>query len=322
MESLAATHPDERFLQCYRPHRLLRGLRDERPRNAAARVLLEGIQLWRASLFHGLNQRLPLRRLPRAVCTFHDLFVLTADYSTPEFRRRFAEQARQAADRADLIVAVSRFTANQVRDLLGVSESRLRVVPHGVRAIPRGPAGAVRELAVLHVGAIQHRKNIVRLVEAFERALPKPWRLVLAGSGGYGSADIHARIASSPAADRIEVKGWVTGEELRSLYRTSSMLAFPSLDEGFGIPVLEAMAAGLPVLTSNRSALPEVAGDCALLVDPVRTEEIEEGLRTLSTREDIRRDLIERGAARVREFTWERAAERTWAVYEELLQAA
>jgi glycosyltransferase involved in cell wall biosynthesis len=171
---------------------------------------------------------------------------------------------------------------------------------------------------VLHVGAIQHRKNIVRLVEAFERALPAPWRLVLAGSGGYGSADIHVRIASSPAAGRIEVKGWVTDEELRRLYRRASVFAFPSLDEGFGIPVLEAMASGVPVLTSNRSALPEVAGDCAVLVDPTSVEELEEGLRNLATRDELRRDLIERGLARAQGFTWERAAEQTWAVYREL----
>ena len=122
---------------------------------------------------------------------------------------------------------------------------------------------------ILNVGAIQTRKNIARLVEAFER-VDAPWKLVLAGSNGYGAAGILARIQASPARDRISVLGYVPLSELSALYRRASVFAFPSLDEGFGMPVLEAMAAGAAVLTSDRSALPEVAGDAALLVDPAK----------------------------------------------------
>ena len=124
-----------------------------------------------------------------------------------------------------------------------------------------------RENVILNVGAIQKRKNIARLVAAFETVAPE-WRLVLAGSDGYGAEEIRARIAASPARERIAVLGYVTPEELAGWYARASVFAFPSLDEGFGMPVLEAMAAGVPVVTSNRSALPEVAGDAALLVDP------------------------------------------------------
>ena len=116
-----------------------------------------------------LNQRLPAGRLRRTVTTFHDLFVLTGEYSTPEFRSRFADQARRAASRSDLIIAVSQFTAGQVEQLLKVDRSRLRVVPHGVmvrQAFP--PVFAPREKIILHVGALQERKNIIRLVRAFE----------------------------------------------------------------------------------------------------------------------------------------------------------
>ena len=117
----------------------------------------------RSDLFHGLNQRLPSVRPRRTVTTFHDLFVLTGNYSTPEFRRRFADQAKRAAAESDRIIAVSEFTAIQVQQLLGVERSRLRVVHHGVH-IP-APSQVVREKIILHVGAIQARKNVARLVD-------------------------------------------------------------------------------------------------------------------------------------------------------------
>ena len=267
----------------------------------------------RAAVFHALNQRLPHRPPRRAVVTFHDLFVLTGEYSTPEFRRRFSQQARHAADHAERIIAVSAFTASQVETLLGVEEARIVVDPPGVRPLAPAPA-ATGEKIVLHVGAIQKRKNITRLVEAFERTAAG-WRLVLAGGGGYGADEVLARIARSPARDRIEVTGYVSSAALARWYGRASVFAFPSLDEGFGIPVLEAMAAGVPVLTSARSALPEVAGDAALLVIAERTDEIAAALETLLGDETLRAELAARGRKRAAEFTWERSAASTWSVY-------
>jgi glycosyltransferase involved in cell wall biosynthesis len=145
------------------------------------------------------------------------------------------------------------------------------------------------------------------------------WRLVLAGSAGYGSEDILARIAASPAAGRISVLGYVSPAELADWYARCSVFAFPSLDEGFGMPVLEAMAAGAPVLTSNRSALPEVAGDAALQVDPSDEEALAGALRGLTESEDLRRDLARRGSLRAQLFTWERAVSATWEVYRQVL---
>ena len=123
---------------------------------------------------------------------------------------------------------------------------------------------------MLHVGAIQKRKNVHRLIEAFSR-LPEPWTLVLAGSAGYGAEEILAK-----ATERVKVTGYLTNEQLSDLYRRASIFAFPSLDEGFGMPVIEAMAYGVPVLSSNSSALPEVCGDAAILVDPTNTDQIAE----------------------------------------------
>jgi glycosyltransferase involved in cell wall biosynthesis len=315
---LAAAHPETRFHFYYRPHRFLRARSDPLPRNVRRRLLAGPLGPRRAALFHGLNQRLPEVTAPRSVATFHDLFVLTGEYSTPDFRERFAEQARDAAERASAIVAVSEFTKRQVVSLLGVAADKVRVVHHGTRQLaPRSEVA--REKIVLNVGAIQKRKNIARLVEAFE-TVDSSWRMVLVGSAGYGAEKILARIERSPASARIAVTGYVTPDSLAGWYARAMVFAFPSLDEGFGMPVLEAMASGIPVLTSNRSALPEVAGDAAWLVDPEDTEALAEALRSMTERPELREDLAQRGGLRARRFTWEKAVRETWDIYEELLR--
>ncbi len=319
MAALAAAHPEARFRWCYRPHRLLRGLEDQAPANVR-RALLHDLLPPGADLFHGLNQRLPARPPRVSVCTFHDLFVLTGEYSTEEFRARFAAQARHAAEHAARIIAVSAFTAGQVERLLGVERARIRVVHHGVRALP-APAGVTREKVVLHVGAVQKRKNAGALVEAFERA-GAGWRLVLAGSAGYGAEEILRRIESSPARERITVTGYVSAADLAGWYARAGIFAFPSLDEGFGIPVLEAMAAGAPVVASAGSAIPEVAGEAALLVEPRDAAALAAALERLIADEELRRELADRGRRRAAEFTWERAAAATWNVYAELVKTS
>jgi glycosyltransferase involved in cell wall biosynthesis len=316
LAGLAALRPDDRFDFCCRPHRYSRRGQLPRAPNARPRLLLEPFLPWRADVFHGLNQRLPKNRFRRTVATFHDLFVITGEYSTPEFRARFARQAREAARRADLIAAVSAFTKCQVVSLLGVPEAKVRVIHHGVRLLPE--ASIPREKVILNVGAIQTRKNICRLVEAFE-SLDSPWKLVLVGSAGYGAGRIMDRIQRSPAAARIHVPGYVPPGELGAWYRRASIFVFPSFDEGFGIPVLEAMAAGTPVITSDRSALPEVAGDAALLVSPEDTDALRTAITELMRNHSLWEDLARRGIARARTFTWEKAVRATWQLYQELL---
>jgi len=316
LHGLAAAHSETSFLHCYRPHRFLPSFSDVLPRNSSRRLL------WRnwpqnADLFHGLNQRIDLR-YRRTVATFHDLFVLSGDYSTPDFRARFAAQARAAAGQSDLIVAVSQFTAGQLEQLLKVDPARIRVIRHGVRPPPRMLSTIQREQMILFVGAIQRRKNIVRLVEAFE-GMAAGWKLVLAGSFGFGAGEALQRIERSPRLGDIQVLGYVPDQALEELYQRASVFAFPSLDEGFGMPVLDAMARGVPVLTSNVSAMPEVAGAAALCVDPADARSISEGLWKLTNDSALRADLSQRGLQRSVEFSWEKAVEGTWNVYQELL---
>lgn len=317
LEGLARAHPETQFEWYYRLHRFRAGCLAPRPANVSVRPLLEHLRTGRARLFHGLNQRLPAARYPARAATFHDLFVFTADYSTPEFRARFQQQARHAAQRADLILCVSHFTAGQVEEILGVPAARLRITPHGVD-LPALAQQQQREPLVLHVGAVQKRKNLVRLIEAFERAAPPPWRLVLAGGAGYGAEQVRERIRMSPAAERINWTGWLPEAEIEELYWRASVFAFPSLDEGFGIPVLEAMAHGVPVLASTRGALPEVCGGAALLVDPFETDAMAQALEALIRDEALRARLVEAGRGRAAEFPWSRTVEETWKAYQEL----
>jgi glycosyltransferase involved in cell wall biosynthesis len=316
LNGMAAQHPEADFLFCYRPHRLLRALAAPAKNNVWRWPLLEGGPR-PGELFHGMNQRLPRSGWRRQVATFHDLFVMTEEYSTPEFRARFTEQARHAAEQADRIIAVSQFTARQVVELLGVKEEKIRVIPHGVRL----PAEAKREREnlVLAVGSIQKRKNTARLVRAFSSACPAGWRLALAGGTGCGADEAMREIEDSPRREDIEVTGHVSAARLAELYAKARIFAFPSLDEGFGIPILEAMANRVPVISSNRSAMPEVCGDAAVMVDPEDEGALGEALRTLAGDEGLRQELAERGWARAREFSWERAIEATWAVYRELI---
>jgi glycosyltransferase involved in cell wall biosynthesis len=319
---LAKAHRDSRFTFYFRPHRYFKSFATRLPPNVS-----RGLVAPMGSLFHGLNQRLPRFHAGPAVATFHDLFVLTGEYSTPEFRARFGRQARDAAARADMVIAISEFTRCQVISLLGVEPARVRVIYHGARALtfPGGaspgtaaPDKTARQKVILNVGAIQKRKNIARLVEAFE-AVDPAWRLVLIGSSGYGAAEIHARIAASPARERISVLGYVTPEELAAWYTRAMVFAFPSLDEGFGMPLLEAMTAGTPVLTSNRSALPEVVGEAAVLADPEDTGALVHALQRLTRDEELRARLARLGVERARLFTWEKAVDQTWEVYLDLL---
>jgi len=334
IEELVAAAPELRLVLCYRANRFFRSLLQPRPGpNVLRRLLEEPLNILlpkRVELFHGLNQRLPRYRFRHEVATFHDLFVITGEYSTVEFRRRFAALARDAAARSDHVVAVSRHTAGQVESLLGVERSRITVVHHGVDPIPEFPADDLASFRrrygieppfLLHVGAVQVRKNIGRLVEAFE-SLDPHLHLVLAGSNGYRASEICARIAKSPARRRIHLLGYVLQPVVERLYRTATALAFPSLDEGFGLPVLEAMSAGLPVVTSNRSALAEVSSGAALLVDPADTAAIAAALRRVVEDSGLRSELISKGVARAARFRWTRAAGETLDVYRRLVGEA
>jgi glycosyltransferase involved in cell wall biosynthesis len=201
---------------------------------------------------------------------------------------------------ATLVIAVSEFTAREAVDLLGVDEARVRVIPHGVDEpfTPHGPAAGGEY--VLAVGTIEPRKNLPRVVLAAERAGVD---LRVVGAPGWGDVDVRST-------------GYVNDDELARLYRGAACLVYPSLYEGFGLPVLEAMASGTPVVTAAGGAPAQVANGAAVLVDPLDVDSIAAGIKEATSR---REELRAAGVERAKAFTWEAAARATAAVYREAL---
>jgi glycosyltransferase involved in cell wall biosynthesis len=330
IEWMCRLAPDERFLLFYRSNPYFRALSASKPPNASRRLLAEKLCfLWRnrVSVFHGLGPTLPHYRFRRMVTTFHDILQMTGEYFSAEFRQRMAPLLADAAARSDHIIADSRFTAEQLTAHLRYPSSQITVVPLGVEAVPEFSAEEMQAFRSLHglegqfllcVGALEARKNIVRLVEAFEQ-LSRECMLVLAGSPSLGFEKIQERIAASPARARILQLGYVDARSAALLYRTATALAFPSLEEGFGLPPLEAMSAGLPVVAANASATPEGVGDAALLVNPLDSAEIAAALERVMGDSECRERLIRAGRQRAAEFTWQKTAERTLAVYRQLV---
>jgi glycosyltransferase involved in cell wall biosynthesis len=265
------------------------------------------------------------------VVTIHDIFPITSrDYSTAEFQRRFSALLREAAARAGRVVTVSKYTADQLVQRCDVGRERIRVIPPGVdvpeETISQEARWRERQSLVgegkemlLTVGVLDVRKKVVNTLRAL-KFLPERYRLVLAGGKGYGSQAILDLICSERVESRVSLLGYVSADRLMVLYQAASALLFPSLEEGFGFPVLEAMACGLPVVTSQTCSLPEVGGDAALYVDPRDPRDI--AAKVVSAVEDsyLRQELIQKGLVRARQFPWRRTAEETLNVYNEMLQ--
>jgi glycosyltransferase involved in cell wall biosynthesis len=149
--------------------------------------------------------------------------------------------------------------------------------------------------------------------------MPPDWNLVLAGSNGYDAEEAFKELAASPCADRVRITGYLPETEIAALYSQASIFAFPSFDEGFGMPVLEAMMAGVPVITSNCSALPEVAGKAAILIDPKTDSELADAMQLLASNEKRREELAALGKIHAARFTWVKAVEATAGLYRHIV---
>ena len=252
-------------------------------------------------VLHCTTMRTPLRARPPVVATVHDVAVLRFPEAFPAWHRHTGRLAlRQSVRTADAIIAVSEFTRNELVELLSVPPDRIRVVRNGVGSVFAADGPAALGEYVLAVGTLEPRKNLPRVVEAAR----------LAG--------VELRVVGAPGWGGVNVPGWVgrtTDEELAALYRGARCLVFPSLYEGFGLPILEAMACGTPVVTSRGGATEEVAGGAAVLVDPLDAASIAAGIGEAKRRRD---ELVGLGSERARAFTWERAADDVEALWSEL----
>ncbi len=228
-----------------------------------------------------------------------------------------------AIRRAAIICTVSEFSRNEIASAYRVELDRIRVTYPGVSSRYR-PQSAVQSAAVrqkynlprpffLFVGAWEPRKNIRRLIEAFHifcRDAPEEYDLLLVGPTGSGEHEVRERIRDFGLEDRVRAPGFVSDEDMPSLYAAAESLVFPSLGEGFGFPMIEAMACGAPVIASRLSCLPEIAGGVALLIDPEDPGDIAHAMQEV-IRAEVRADLSRRGLERARVFTWEATARET-----------
>jgi glycosyltransferase involved in cell wall biosynthesis len=285
-------------------------------------------------LFHSPDFTLPPVWRARALVTVHDLSFLRVPECFPEGLLRYLEAAvPRALRRADHVIADSYNTRRDLVELLGTPETKVSVIHCGVEPRFRPMTGETDDVTlaavrrkydlpgrfVLGVGTIQPRKNYGRLVEAFSslkaQGLLRGWQLIIAGGRGWLYESLFERVETLGLRDEVRFLGFVDDADLPALYNLARVFAFPSLYEGFGIPPLEAMACGVPVVCSDASSLPEAVGDAALTVDPLDVAGLAEAIHRAIEDESLRASLVARGQTRAAAFTWSKAARKLLAVY-------
>ncbi len=294
-------------------------------------------------LFHSPAHPLPLGYRGKSVWTVHDLAI----YDHPEWFPRGLRQwfstritVPSSIRRAEKLIAVSENTKRDIVRMFKVSEEKVCVIHEGVIASPAKQSqnsgiaspdrGRDRNDSArpyfLFVGTIEPRKNIVRLIDAFiqfrSTIHDSRFTLILAGGNGWNNDEIFMAIERANlklGKGSVQYFGYVSEEEKMALLQNATAFVWPSLYEGFGLPVLEAMAMGVPVVTSNVSSIPEITGDAALLVNPENVGEIAQAMERMMADTALREQLKTRGMHRAKEFTWEKAAQETLAVYHEFL---
>jgi glycosyltransferase involved in cell wall biosynthesis len=267
---------------------------------------------------------LPARSAAQVV-TIHDLHFLThPDHTSAEIRRDYPALVHAHAHRADRVIVVSRFVAGEVQRLLEIPAERISVCPNGAPEW-KGPVANVGAGGyLLYVGTIEPRKNVRGLLDAYARLRARRAdapRLVIAGRVEPGSAGALAPMHQAPLAGHVEYRGYVPADEREALFKGAQAFVLPSFDEGFGIPALEAMAAGVPVVVSNRGALPEVVGDAGMFVDPDDEESLAAALDRMIGDADLRAGCVRRGLDRARQFTWTQTARDVRRAYEDAVLA-
>jgi glycosyltransferase involved in cell wall biosynthesis len=283
-------------------------------------------------IVHSLASTAPFYGRFKRVTTIHDLIYLHYPDAHPGLRTLGMRVLLPAAAKTShRVVADSTSTRDDLVEHFKLPAEKVDVVPLGgqrpvAAPLPEADLRARLELGdrplILAVSAKRPHKNLLRLIEAHALLeAPRPL-LVLPGYATWHEDELRERARALGIAGDVRFEGWLSPEELEGLYAAATCFAFPSLYEGFGMPVLEAMERGLPVVTSDRSSLPEVAGDAALVVDPEKPEAIADALRRLLSDGDLREDLRRRGRERARAFTWEASAAAMLASYEKTLAAS
>lgn len=292
------------------------------------------IQQTRPDLCHFTNALAPLLINKPYVLSIYDATLFL--YSSYHPRTRLLAIRMMlplAVRRAAAIITISQSARNDLQEILKIPSEKIHVVYGAAsqqfeRVTHQEKLAQVRrkyglpEQFLLYVGTLEPRKNLSRLVKAFGRLkkMGQPHKLVLAGPWGWSMNGFSQQIEESDLGDSIQMLGYIPDEDLPALYSLATVFVFPSIYEGFGLPPLEAMACGTPVLSSQNSSLAEICGEAAFLVDPLNEESLVDGLRQVLESKALQAQLGENGQKRAAEFSWERAAKETSAVYNSILK--
>lgn len=285
-------------------------------------------------LFHGTNYEVPLWQRRRNVLTIHDLsLMLHPEYHEPSLVRRSRRRLPLMIRAAEKIIAVSESMKREMIEHLKIQPERIAVTPEAprenFRPLPLSETLAIRQQLgietdfILAVGTIEPRKNLLTLVRAFDQIVRtttlRP-QLVIAGGEGWLMEELYSFIAKSGSAERVRFIGYTTDDQLRALYSSCRISIYPSLYEGFGLPPLEAMACGAPVIASCIPAIEETVGKAALLIDPRNVDELANTITQLWNDEPQRARLSEAGLRHAAKFTWKKTARLTLDVYGQVLR--
>ncbi|MBU1077501.1 MAG: glycosyltransferase family 4 protein [Spirochaetes bacterium] len=282
-------------------------------------------------IFHDPSSKYIRMGKSRSIITVHDIVVARSeDYTSEKFKRSQMPKLKRSLDKADHIITVSEFTKRELLKYFNLQEEKISSVHHGVNSNIFMPGSKnpdfvkkqkIPKKYLFFVGNIEKRKNLIGIIKSFEviRRKEKDLFLILAGKNGYGGEEIRTFIAKSPAKKNIIELNYIPNNELPLFYQNAEALFFPSYYEGFGIPILEAMACGCPVITSSVSAMKEAAGKAALYVDPFDLKDIIEKTCRLLQNPNLKKELSIKGLSHIKNFTWEKAAENTLNVYKQCL---
>ncbi len=288
-------------------------------------------------IFHGLKHVIPLFTKVKTVVTVHDLSALKFPFLFHVKSRLYWELlTKRYIKSADKIIAISNSTKEDLIDFFGVSEEKIMVIHLGVNESFLKMGDDTRKIkdilkrsgvflsdadkVISSVGTIQPRKNYVRLIKAFEiLGKNQDLKLLIAGRRGWKTDEIFDYMKRSEVGDKIHYLGYVLDDALPALYKASDLFVYPSLYEGFGLPPLEAMACGTPVITSNTSSLPEVVGDAGIMVDPYDVKGLGEAMCEVLESDTLQRRMRRKGLERAKKFSWEKTARETVETYKKVL---